>query len=353
MFRLPKIKGSSMGRHFKNFGYLSIGLLFSLAMLEGLLRLVGKEPYHATETVIESQPDWSLCPHSTLGIGLQPGTFEVSINGGLQYTCTHQKDSTRRTQLPSDSTANDRKKLALFGCSFTYGMGLNDSATFAYQMQQALPDWRVYNYGVPAYGTVQSLLQFQQQIATGEAPALVLLNYSALHNARNKLSPAQQKYWSEALQKVYAQNDDFFATANFPYLRRWQQPTLDIQHLNIQEMQKRWNWSYHSAAAYAFEVVIDHIWDGFCPKHKVSEKIILSFAALCRAQQIPFVLTGITNDPATLAMLDICQSQGIATLDLGVDIRHPDFNLQPYDSHPNERANRQYAQQIVAYLQTK
>jgi len=62
----------------------------------------------------------------------------------------------RRITADNQSTADTL--ILLFGCSYTYGEGLNDDETFAWQLSELLgPKFQVYNYGFHGYGSHQML----------------------------------------------------------------------------------------------------------------------------------------------------------------------------------------------------
>ena len=63
-------------------------------------------------------------------------------------------------QNPSAKTA-----VVFFGCSFTYGEGLNDEDSFPFKVGQILgPQYQVYNFGMSGYGSHQMLAQIQSGI---------------------------------------------------------------------------------------------------------------------------------------------------------------------------------------------
>ncbi len=324
------------------------GVILGLALMELLLRCFGQQAFESQAPRIESRPQAVLCPHPELGLALRPGQFEVTINEGLVYHCRHLSDSSR--YCGSGSIQANRPEIALYGCSLTYGMGVEDSLTFAYGLQKALPEWWVHNYGVPAYGTIQSYLQLKRHLAAGRRPGVVVLHYTALHDARNKLSPVQQKYWREAFGKAEARGGESWQQARFPYLPRATPGPINPQFLSLAEMPRRWSLSQFSATSQILEVLLDHIYDGFYPKQRVSKQIILAFAELCRQQQIPFLLVGMTSDEPTQILIDQIKQTNLATLDMDLDLTDPRYNLLPHDSHPNPQAHQQYAQKLLAEL---
>jgi hypothetical protein len=72
------------------------------------------------------------------------------------------------------------------GCSFTQGWGLDDAETFAWRLQQRLPEVRVRNFGTGGYGTYQSLLRVEKVLeAPAEAPRLIVYGFADFHEPRN------------------------------------------------------------------------------------------------------------------------------------------------------------------------
>ncbi len=324
------------------------GIVLSGLILEVALRLAGRGPFVSQAPQITSEPGAVLCPHPQLGLALRPGSYTVQINEGLSYHCQRQPDSPR--YCGPGPTGAAAPVLALYGCSLTYGMGVDDTTTFAYQLQRALPHWKVRNYGVPAYGTIQSYLQLRQQLAAGVRPTIVLLHYTALHDARNKLSPVQQKYWREAFQKIPLDEVTTWQKARFPHLPKVATSPLDIRWLALADMPQRWTASQHLASSQAIETLVDHIYDSFQAKSLISQRLLCAFAALCREAEIPLLVVGMTQDRATASTLRYARQTGISTLDPAVDLAAAAYNLQPFDSHPNGLAHRAYTRAILRTL---
>ena len=64
-----------------------------------------------------------------MGLSLNPGKFNVTINKKQKYNVTHTSDSLRTTGSNSDIA---KINIQLHGCSFTYGMGVNDEETYPF-----------------------------------------------------------------------------------------------------------------------------------------------------------------------------------------------------------------------------
>ncbi len=326
-------------------------VFFSFLLGEGLLRLLGIGPHEVKIPKIVSRPSASLSPHSELGLSLNPGKFQLTINEELNYSCHHLKDSTRNTRKAGFTPSEKAKNVFFFGCSLTYGMGLSDSLTFPFLVQEAFPHWAITNFAVPAYGTLQSYLQLKSQLKKGNLPELIILNYTALHDSRNKLSIVQQKYWKEALMANQAKDINFYSQARFPYIAEVSEEDLKIQYLSIEEMKSRWQWSHHSALIKTIEIVFDNILDGLEDKQQISQKIILDFLATCRQNEIPLIITGISKDQDTQDMLDFCEKLAIPNLSFDHDLLDKTYSLHPHDSHPNALANQIFAQKLIPFLE--
>lgn len=338
-----------MNTYFARVSVFFVFLIMGLFLGEGLLRMLGFLPHEVKVPAIASYPEACLSPHPQLGLALRPGKFQITINDALTYECHHLSDSTRATRKTRSPRTDEGKKVFFFGCSLTYGMGLPDSLTFPFLIQKQFPQWKIDNFAVPAYGTLQSYLQLKQQLRSGNRPDLVILNYTSFHDGRNKLSIAQQKYWSETFLSD-SSSVNYSDLARFPYIPKVPQERLKIEYLSVKAMKTRWNWSHYSSLIKMLEIVFDNILDGFEDKQAISQKIILEFLATCRENKIPLIITGIANDPGTQKMLAFCQQQQIPNLGFDHDLLDKKYNLYPHDSHPNAQAHQLFAQKLLHFL---
>jgi hypothetical protein len=79
------------------------------------------------------------------------------------WDVTYRTEADRSRHVPARPPQGPR--LALFGGSFTFGEGLDDKDTIANLLQERLPHWRVFNYGVRGHGTAQNYLYLRQVMA--------------------------------------------------------------------------------------------------------------------------------------------------------------------------------------------
>lgn len=78
-------------------------------------------------------------------------------NGKVLFNATYRTDEFRRRLTPSGAVGRKSRFIALFGCSFTFGIGVNDDETMAHYLGKLDPEARPYNYGVGAWGPHQVL----------------------------------------------------------------------------------------------------------------------------------------------------------------------------------------------------
>ncbi len=84
---------------------------------------------------------------------VEPGTYA--------FVATTNRDGLRgkdRVALPKPP---GRRRIGIFGCSQTFGAGVDDAETFASLLGHALPDAELLNFGVSGYGTDQMLLYYE------------------------------------------------------------------------------------------------------------------------------------------------------------------------------------------------
>jgi hypothetical protein len=80
--------------------------------------------------------------------------------------------------------ATGERTLAVYGCSYTYGLAIAANETFSSLLQGMFPRWRVENHGVPSYGTTQSLIQLERETRWAK-PELVTFCWIENHLQRS------------------------------------------------------------------------------------------------------------------------------------------------------------------------
>jgi len=128
-------------------------------------------------------------PDVVLGWTLVPGHYQMPayVPGGARATVTIWDDRTRATskvRKPRDT------QVLLLGCSFTYGWAISDDETYAWKLQERLPEVEILDAATSAYGTYQSLLRLERHLAgAARPPAVVVYGLFGEHATRNVGDP--------------------------------------------------------------------------------------------------------------------------------------------------------------------
>ena len=112
---------------------------------------------------------------------------------------------------------------------------------------------------------------------------------------------------------------------------------------------REWPLMRVSALVNLLEVNYNQFEEGLYKSHDVSKAIIEEFHRVAEANNVKLVVAGINAGSAK--MLDELNQEGIATVDISVDLKIPANNNLPHDLHPSAIANRQYAEKLEGFLQ--
>lgn len=86
-----------------------------------------------------------------------------------------------------EQTVTGKPRLLIVGDSYSFGFGVSNEETYAYQLAKVMPDWDVMNLAVSATGTDQHYLMYEQ-VGEKYQPDLVLLGFYVLDYNRNTYS---------------------------------------------------------------------------------------------------------------------------------------------------------------------
>ena len=142
-----------MKNFFQNFGLILFSILIACVIGEVVLRCFFPQKLGTQQ--FSNHKDLGLLPvPSQNGFYLYPGVYN--------YTYTNDEHARRITSNDKSGT-NFNKTIMLIGDSFTYGIGVNDQETFAYQLQDKLKSSgvKVINGGTPGKGTDYALKYYQ------------------------------------------------------------------------------------------------------------------------------------------------------------------------------------------------
>lgn len=154
-----------MIRSYPRISAFLIGSVFAFVMLcgaEGSFYLLNQQ------NRLEERDSGSLFEPDAL-LGYKPrsqtqitSTSNRKRDGALVYDVVYSIDAFSRRKTPvKDSDRPSLGSILYFGCSFTFGEGVNDDETMPAYVSRLAPEYRPYNYGFRGYGPQQMFAKLQ------------------------------------------------------------------------------------------------------------------------------------------------------------------------------------------------
>ena len=309
--------------------------------LEIAFRILGYESFQNNDYSVAAQPDNAFLGDTELGIQLNPGAFQITINKGLTFNTHHLENNSRYV---SDCPNATKPNILFLGCSFTYGFGVNDEQHFTSLLQKKHPALSFQNAGVIGYGSVQSLLQLKELVRTQQLKA-VILNFSSFHFMRNTLSREYRSNLRIGYRRSSNNVDSKMNQSRFPYLPACEEP---IQYASWEEIYENWIGREWLASINWIQTSYDYAKEDLPAQIEATVCIIQEMAAICKENNIPFGVACLDTTPET-GLLKTKVSP-INWVDVGFDFSNQSFINHPYDSHPNPVGHRQIADKIEPFL---
>ncbi len=202
---------------------ICLGLMVGLVVAIGILRYYQKQQ---SPQFFGNYLEDGFEPHPYLGYAPKSNTSLTSCKvaqGDTLYCATYSIDSVGRRQTLHEPSAATH--IMLFGCSFTYGEGVNDYETFAYHLALMLPyQDQVYNYGYSGYGPQQMLAHLQFGDLKSQVPQQEgTLIYTLLpeHVNRAAAAPYYLQSWGAKSPHYALEGDSLVYYANHYAWRFW------------------------------------------------------------------------------------------------------------------------------------
>lgn len=319
-----------------------LGVLIVLALAGELTaRFLGHRPWQETIQTISIRPEGSFYqPDSTLGYKGKAGHFDLTLNEKIQFSVTHDADGWRITT--TQTQADTLPELWILGCSFTHGYGVNDKDTYAAVLQEKMPNYRVRNFAMDGYGTLQNWMTLRSELAKGRKPSVVVLAYGAFHDQRNTAN----RYWRKALH-----GQQIADGLRYPYIRLDKNDSLHIHYEQLQ---------YHPLPLqryFALPSLIEERWNenedrGLRSKF-VTEVLIQRIAEASHGVGAHFVLAGIYRHEETTKMLRTFHLNRLHTVDISENLGRPLLRISIDNGHPNSVAHLLMAESLYKYLTTE
>lgn len=303
--------------------------ILGLFLIEGVLRLLNYEPYSYKSFYIKSSPKSFIINDSSLGFNLSPGTYSVNANG-VKFKCSNNEFGLREVipKVKSDY------KIGFFGCSFTFGWGVNNDENFCSLIQQETSK-EIINYGIPGTGTIQSLLKLKTLELNKNLPNEVIIVYCGFHAERNILS----KYYSTTINKGILPTQNINNTAYFPF-GSIKNNSLSINYTNTKDLYRFWPLRENSSLINSLQTSYEGI--SYDPEYEdlVTLKIFEEIQKLCFKNKVKLKVIGITKNERTQKMMDLIKSKGITGAFNAIDFTNKKHTFQNKDKHPNKLSHK-------------
>jgi hypothetical protein len=354
---MRKIKWS---RIFKIIAVNLLILLILLLLLEfGLKRFDPRSKMVTGQDFIICDHDFYYVPHPILGYYNKPGNYNCTL-GNLNFNLTILEDTSRTTGFKGFGEECEAKEtLFMFGCSMTWGHGLRDEETMAYLLQSRLSCVEVKNYGIGAGSTVQSYLLLKSLIARGEVPDIAVINYAGIHDERNAFKGTWRQMWQFMLadNKMNNARTDY-GELYIPYAEINAQDSVEYKRFPVFEILEKVSIADQSelisrlSKAKLKEQIYGMDAEDVPPTEKqmLSYRILKDFQKLCDDHNIQLLVTGIDSDFDTPKVIEMLNSSSTLAVDITVDLKDNQYNLEPVDEHPNGLANKIFAERVYNFL---
>ena len=312
------------------------------------LRLLGITPANAHHFVTRPKP--FFVRDSLTGWSMKPGKFSLSKLGTDDiFEATIDANGNRNSG--PDTCSTRRPEIQVYGCEFTFGFSIPDSASCCYKLQTLLPQYKISNKAVISYGLTQMFLSLQESLQHGDTPQIAVFNYGSFQDMRTPL----HHRWSAICRYTVTQGDDIseFQEISYPYFDL-NNDTLALRHTPLEQLSGNWPLTDKFATLQCLNSVFYMLHDltqtGYL--HRIAQKTSLAIMEYCRANHITPVFATVTPEAADI--LDSWSAQGFITLNYGISIKDSRYNGGKIDpGHPNSAAHTLYANKLYQLLLEK
>lgn len=304
----------------------------ALTFIEIALRLNDQKPFRS-KVLFNNEPKFNNF-HPKLGWFPKEGKYIFKENS-KKYIKTILNDGSRKT---NENEIKHKKSMIFIGGSFTQGQGVNDEDTFAYNIQNSLDEFKVYNFGVGGYGTYQSFLLLEDILKKKNNHKLIFYFFIEHHLIRNHGEAKWLGHLSE-----YAKRNHLF----LPYARLSNDKLVrfePIKYLNLPLSDRI--------------VVINKLQKNFMEfklrtadneEKLIFYKILEQMNEISKKNNSEFIFVNLdSNKNLRKKIKNKLKNFKIAFFDCQLDLGSANFTLK--DGHPNSSAHNFYSDCIYFNL---
>ncbi len=316
-------------------------VLLTLPCAEIAVRILGWKPYKNSDYAVEVTPKYWLSGDSLLGFLPNTGSYDITLNDAIHFSVTHDASNRRTIVAPKGEDT-----VIVFGCSFTYGYGVNDDDIFVNQLQKHFPEQHYINYAVPGYGTAQALIQLQTLIDKGKIPDKAMLVFSEVHPERNALA----KSYRQALKIGFSHSneavEDIMKNARIPYRVLGSE---SMKFCEWETLYSHWPGRESFALVHALQTTFQRGMEEEAMV-AITAEMLDDFVALCIENKIEPIVVNLDDRKFNDHYPDITKEK-TTLIHVGFDFHDPKITLYPHDTHPNIQGHTEISKKIQIALE--
>lgn len=289
------------------------------------VRSILPKPYFTTDTLV--------------GYSLKPGRYETVYESGFSFFSTHNNRGNRITKIESDSKEYiNSKRIYIYGDSYFYGFGLDDTATFGYKLQQQL-DWiDVVNKSIMGHSAVSSLLLLKNYIINNQVPDIAIILFTG--------NDLDRCVFSKSMERNIRVHKSKLNDYSYPYAR--------IENDNLVILYKSLGKSTFMPARYSaiinlFETTWFDLSEKNLDKQKVHRYIFNEITEMCQQNKVKLCIVSTARGDYAAQQKQAFEKQGILFVDVS-DLLTDEYTLLPFDRHPNGLANSIWVERCLTKL---
>ena len=258
-----------------------------------------------------------------------------------EYTVTTDAQGRRITAASTDA---GKPTIAVYGCSNTFGWGLDDQDTYLWQLQADHTEHTFLNYGVSGYSLYQMFLTMERTIER-DKPAVVVLGFSPGLEARS----VSDHHYLRILSEQGGTPPSCLSTEGKNGKRSLKRFPLEAyRHLPLSDssplikLVERW----------LNRIMLEGRTKNNA-RRKTTEHLLLAMENLCKKNGATFhvqYLVANTGYREFLHKAGMNWAPGPVDLDECDAVGTYTYRLSPFDGHPNTKANQAYAQAMKPIL---
>lgn len=304
-------------------------------------RIIGWTPLYNNDYKVHAVPQNWLVGDSIYGLQLNPGKFSVTLNDSIKFDTSHDRFRKRRS-----GEKDSCERVFVYGCSFTYGYGVNDDETFVSLLNQSRKGESFSNFGVPGYGTLQGLMRLKGAIEAGNVPASVMIVHSGVHPERNGMANSYRKALKIGYKNSNKHVESNMRDARFPFLERAEST---IQFVSWKEIYNNWPGREKFAIVNAIQSLSQEK-----PNEEelaqITEQVFEDIFDLCQANAIQCIIVNLDDPTFKKRYRKSLDNYQVEVVSINFDFTSEKCTNRPYDSHPNALGHQKIAQSILDHL---